>query len=413
MKRVVLISPDKIRDAMAGTGDRFLEMARHLSQNFEVMLLAPNEIRDGLGVNEIRSYMNRSFHELCRDADAVVIHGHISRRYFEEAPPIPTVVDLYDPFLVENMHYTTLLGRGVYERDSSILSEQLRRGDFFLCSTPRQRLFYLGMLMAAGRVNPELLQSDPSLNRLIAEVPPALAKNALENHKEKPPSIDNLKPGDRILFFGGIYDWYDPFVAIRALETIETDGLFDEPLKIVFCSNPNREITPQVQFDSVRNYCMEKEWLGNKAFFIDWLPYDQLISFLHQCDLAIIATPAGLEAELSFRTRLLEYLYVGLPVITTRGDWLTDKLEEAKAISVVEPGDHKSMATSIVDLLRQPEKREAQSGAGKTVADEFTWDRVIAPLAEFCESPTFDEAKPETLAAKPASWFDRLIRRKR
>jgi hypothetical protein len=85
----------------------------------------------------------------------------------------------------------------------------MSRGDFFLCSSQEQRFYYLGWLTALGRVNPLALESDPTLERLIAELPFGTPD---ELPPQPPPRDDILTEcGDAspLLYFGGVYDWYD------------------------------------------------------------------------------------------------------------------------------------------------------------------------------------------------------------
>ncbi len=51
------------------------------------------------------------------------------------------------------------------------MNRQLAAGDFFLCASDRQRLFYLGQLATLGRINPANYEQDPHLERLLAVVP--------------------------------------------------------------------------------------------------------------------------------------------------------------------------------------------------------------------------------------------------
>src|SRR5438128_4824248 len=94
------------------------------------------------------------------DADIAIVQGHIANDFFAHAQPIPTVVDLYDPFIIENLHYFASRGAEVYEHDHLTLMRSLQRGDFFLCASEAQRLFYLGALLAEGRLNPAAFESD-------------------------------------------------------------------------------------------------------------------------------------------------------------------------------------------------------------------------------------------------------------
>ena len=77
------------------------------------------------------------------------------------------VVDLYDPFHLEQLEQTRELTAPSARRASiaarrvDVLNEQLRRGDFFLCASERQRDFWLGQLAALGRVNPATYDATP------------------------------------------------------------------------------------------------------------------------------------------------------------------------------------------------------------------------------------------------------------
>lgn len=384
MGNIVLIAPEDISARMAGGGVRYLEMSRALSRAHQVTLLGRGG--DTLPVDgvTVKSYARQSFASLCEGADAVVLHGHISKRYFKEVRDKPTAVDLYDPFLIENLHYKPVLGEGVYHHDHDVLDEQLRLGDFFLCSTPQQRLFYLGMLFSLGRVAPDDFLNDRDLEDLIAVVPFGTSLSP-DSGPSSPwrESIEGLEPSDKVIFFGGIYDWYDPFTLIKAMERIDGQGA----LKAVFSFNPNRETTPQRNFEEVREYCDAKGWTGKRVFFVDWLAHDRVIDIYASCDLAVLTTSGGLEGELSFRTRLLDYLAAGLPAIVTEGGWLTDRLATLQAVRTVPTGDHEALARQILLLLDQAPEREEQIARGKRAVEAFRWEKAVAPLEKFLEHP--------------------------
>ena len=85
------------------------------------------------------------------------------------------VCDIYDPMHLE------LLEQGKDSTDEQraldlvgvtrVLNNQLRRGDFFLCASERQRHFWLGHLAALGRLTPALYDNDPTVRSLLAEAP--------------------------------------------------------------------------------------------------------------------------------------------------------------------------------------------------------------------------------------------------
>ncbi len=158
--------------------------------------------------------------ELTADCDAAIAQGQLANDLLLEAPRLPVAIDLYDPWLVENCAYTATLGLAPYRNDHATWVLQMARGDFFLCSSEEQRGFYLGFLAALGRVNPEILARDPDLVTLIAPVPFAVPA-------ELPPHRPLLPPraaGERRLLFGGLYDWYDPWTLLDALERLDLPG---------------------------------------------------------------------------------------------------------------------------------------------------------------------------------------------
>ena len=400
MSNVTLISPERIRRRMAGVGVRYLEMARSLSRNHVVTLLAPNEDLPSEPGIHLATYQAGRFQELTRKADVVVIHGHISNQLLREVDGIPTVVDLYDPFLVENMHYAPHMGEDVFLFDHATLLEQLRRGDFFLCSSPSQRLFYLGMLAALGRVNPESFLEDRNLDQLISLVPFGIPRREpVHREMQIRGIVEGIGPDDVLLFYGGIYDWHDPMIALQALEILEAQkgpekGQRGVGPKLLFVKNPNPDSTPQRQFDLARKFCRERGWEGSRVCFLEWIDYEKRDSVYLECDLAVASFAHSLEVDLSFRTRVLDWLWCGLPVVVTDGGWTGSLLREEKAGVVVEPGDPKALASAIRSLLRDPaRRRDLATNGQRLVRSRFQWDQLLEPLDRFCQHPKIAAGK--------------------
>jgi hypothetical protein len=72
--------------------------------------------------------------ELAENHDWVLLHGHLGNHYLSQRDDLPVVVDLYDPFLIENLHYRRELGLEPYRTDHATWRLQMSRGDLFLCS---------------------------------------------------------------------------------------------------------------------------------------------------------------------------------------------------------------------------------------------------------------------------------------
>src|SRR5258708_20770635 len=245
MTRALLVCPEPLGHRQpAGIGIRFIEMAKVLlADGHDVTLLS----RDAGTVAGCRvdAVTPENLERYSREAGVAIVQGHAANELFAHAVAIPTVVDLYDPFIVENLHYYPSRGAEVFAHDHPTLIQSLLRGDLFLCASEAQRLFYLGALLATGRVNPIAFESDPNLDALLriapfgvglgsAGVSPAFGSDFHDTAGETP-----ALPG---VLFGAIYDWYDPILAIEAV-AIARASLPD--ITLTFTTHPNPSLTPQ------------------------------------------------------------------------------------------------------------------------------------------------------------------------
>ena len=68
------------------------------------------------------------FLDSSRGVGAVVAQGQLANDVVLECTELPTVVDLYDPWLVENLHYFETLGLDPYRNDHATWMLQMSRG---------------------------------------------------------------------------------------------------------------------------------------------------------------------------------------------------------------------------------------------------------------------------------------------
>ena len=168
--RVTILCSDVLGRSLAGPAIRALETARVLSKSYEVEV-AFREIADDMSApcpaftatgGTIRRAIDRS--------DALVLQGPVTD-WFPEilASRVPIAVDLYDPMNLEALESPAADVLVPYT--VAVLSQQIRRGDFFLCASERQRDYWLGMLAALGRITPAAYRDDADVRSLIDVVP--------------------------------------------------------------------------------------------------------------------------------------------------------------------------------------------------------------------------------------------------
>jgi glycosyltransferase involved in cell wall biosynthesis len=397
--RIALLSSEPIRPRMAGIGIRYQELARRLPRyGLDVVLLSPASEAEMAPLVppevEVRTFARGRLAELVEGCDAAVAQGQLANDLLLEVPDLPTAIDLYDPWLVENLTYYETLGLAPYRNDHATWVLQMSRGDFFLCSSEEQKSFYLGFLAALGRVNPEKVASDPDLISLIAPVPFGVP-DELPAHR---PWLPAASSGERRLLFGGLYDWYDPWTLFTALEALEF------PWKLLFIRNPNPDSTPQRLFAAVEEHCRRRGWWGSRVEALDWVPAERRYDLLRDVDLMVAPHRPSLETRLSLRTRFLDTLCADCPAITSEGGTMARLLREHGAGWVVPAGDPTALARALAEALQEtPAAAERRRQGSAALLAGFQWDRALAPLVEFCRRPLRDATKDRFVQSSAAA----------
>jgi glycosyltransferase involved in cell wall biosynthesis len=411
-----MICPEPVRAVTAGVGTRFVALAGVLADGGHGVTLAiPNDPAEAAAVPDGIRVVHASSDSLGAQADGhdwVLLHGHLGNHYLAQRDDLPVVVDLYDPFLVENLHYHRELGFAPYRTDHATWRLQLGRGDLFLCSSPEQRYFYLGWLGALGRVNPLALEDDPSLERLITELPFGTSDGPPPARARAGDVLPGVADGAPVLYFGGIYDWYDPGVLLDALPAI----LEASPeAVVVFVDHPHPEGTPLDVAADAKRVAERRGWLGTTVRFEGWRPYQRRFELALAADVAVVTHRPGLETELSLRTRLVDLLWLGLPVVATEGGTMGRVLEKTGAGRTVPAGDPAALADAVTEYLGDPDARAEAGEAGRAWARERTWSRVAAQLLEFAAAPRRDPHRDRfvELGPPPSRAVEPLLRRLR
>lgn len=386
MGKVALICGEPIRATMAGIGLRYHAFATHLPRHgLEVALIHPGDPAEVPALPETgavsRLYKPGRFAELTADCDVAVIQGHLADEWLTGEPRVPTVIDLYDPWLVEHLHYVDTLGLAPYHRDHASWRLQMGAGDFFLCASAEQRQYYLGFLTALGRVHPLWPSEDPDYENLIAAVPFGIP-NDVPAHRPYLPATGNKR-----LLFGGLYDWYDPWTLVEALPLLKRDDW-----EVLFIENPNPATTPQKLMGEIRAWAEAQGWLGAKIQIMPWVPAARRYDLFRDVDVMVAPHRPSLETRLSMRTRFLDALAVDLPVVATEGGTISRLLREYGAGRVAPAGDPAALAHALDDLLT--DEAAAALGPGiKRLRQTMTWDAVLQPLIRFCREPRRDDTK--------------------
>jgi len=127
---------------------------------------------------------------------------------------------------------------------------------------------------------------------------------------------------------------------------------------------------------------------GREVVFNDtWVPYDRRGAYLAEADAGVSTHHVHVETTFSFRTRILDYLWAGLPMVVTEGDGFAE-LVVAEQWGLVVPGnDVEALADALVRVLADtPEVTEWRANVLRA-RERFAWAVVLKPLLDAVAHP--------------------------
>ncbi|WP_409409751.1 glycosyltransferase [Acidithiobacillus ferriphilus] len=208
--------------------------------------------------------------------------------------------------------------------DSAHWDGALVRGDYLLCASEQQKNYYIGLLYGLKHIDP--ISYAKSDNIIIAPF-------GIDDHpiviSGRKPITEIVKQGAfKLLWFGGVYPWFNIDDLIMSVGILRSRGLNVE-LIIVGAKNPfnNHPDFVTIAYNIIA--MAESEDYKYFTHIVDWVPYDQRFEWYKDADLIVTFNKIGIENGLSWRTRIADYLMCESIFVTNGGDPLSDKLIDA------------------------------------------------------------------------------------
>lgn len=407
-RRILVVTMDVLAPAMAGPAIRATAIATALAREHDVRLVTTARCEMRRPDFEVRGVSDADLEALVGWADVIVLQGWVMvGRPWLGAAPVAVVVDAYDPMHLEQLEQGREAGGARGRVDAvrgatATLNQQLRRADLVLCASDKQRDLWLGALAALGRVNPITYDDDPSLERLVTVVPFGVPD---EPFPTVPSAIKGvvagIGPDDQVILWGGgVYNWFDPLTLVRAVDRLRA-RVPTARLYFMGLVHPNPGVPSMRMASDLRALSDELGLTGLHVFFNDgWVPFDDRAGYLRDADVGVSTHLDHVETAFSFRTRILDYLWAGLPVVATRGDSFAPLIEQRGAGRTVEALDVGGLEAALADVLLDPVLAADARAASLGLAAEMTWAQNLGPLLDFCRSArrAADIACPTLLA---------------
>ena len=390
-RRVLVATKDRVGERMAGPAIRAWRLAEALSGVHDVELVSMTACERTDERFVARAVTERDLVELERWCDVVLFQGNVLHESAAlQATGKVVIADMYDPVHLEQLEQARDVRpderRRIVAATTAIVNRTLLRGDAFLCASEKQRDLWVGHLAALGRVNPVIYDADPSLRGLVHVVPFGVDDVAPTRHGR---AIKGVVPGigvdDVVLLWGGgVYNWFDPLTLIRAVGLL-ADSWPTVRLYFLGIAHPNPDV-PRMRMATDAVALSDELGLTDRVVFFNsgWVPYERRADYLLDADIGVSTHLDHVETAYSFRTRLLDCFWAGLPVVTTAGDALAEVVADAGAGLAVPPGDVRALCAALELLVSDPGVRERCAAASASLAEAYRWSRVLAPVVRLC-----------------------------
>jgi glycosyltransferase involved in cell wall biosynthesis len=259
----------------------------------------------------------------------------------------------------------------------------LMLADLVLCTNERQRDLALGAGLTAAA-----LRRGRGLHALaerIAVVPHGVDPEGPRSGRSPLRESGAIGERDRVaIWAGGMWSWLDPLTAVKAVERLRPNRP-DLRLALVGYEHPDpghRAAHEPVTAEAL-DYVRERGLDGVVVLTPGWLTREEYFDHLHDADVGLSLHRPTLEGRFAARTRVLDYLSAGLPVVCTAGDTMSDLVAKHGLGSAVDAFDVAGCAEAI-DRLTAGERGRIAAG---DVLEQFLWPNVSRPLVEFCVDP--------------------------
>ena len=413
MTELLIISDDVVGEKMAGPGIRAWEISRSLARELGVVLAVPDYspgdaggLAGGAPFEVIRYSVARPslLKEAAGRSRIILVQGYVlSKLPFLGRLNAHLVVDLYDPFVLENLFVHQGKGASrkdrelIHRHDLAVFNGLLAAGDHFLCASDRQRDLLMGALMSLNRINPAALDFSAAADDLVSVVPFGIREDEGDSRGERVirGKAGAIGEGDIVFLWGGVIsNWFDPLTLIGALARARRE---DPRLKLYFLStrHPN-PLTPGFEMARQAMDAARKLGLAGESivFNEEWVDYNGRAPYSREAAIGVSIHKTHLETRYSFRTRMLDYLKHGLPILCTEGDFFADLVSRESLGIAVGPENPGELKDAMLRLAADDQLREGMKLRIAKARTAFAWDTVTGPLIAHCRRVLSGRAAP-------------------
>lgn len=371
---------------MAGGAIRSWEFANILAKNHQVVLISPEKSEIQSQYFEMIALNDPQFKKSFKDAHILITQRlTFFHAYLAKLNGVKIIIDAYVPGPLEVLEHfkadpMTECQKKVCGEITNIIFN-FKMADGIICASEKQRMLWLGFLLAQKLIKSSEYNQDASLRNFLTIVPFGLSSVNPQKRGKGLKEKLGLKDGDKVILWGGgIWNWFDPLSLIKAMKIVNNSQC---DVKLVFMGvKPPDPTLPMTSMAlQSKQLARELNLINDCVFFNEeWVPYNERENFLLDADIGASIHFDHLETEFSFRTRILDYLWAELPILTTKGDSFADLVEKHRLGIVVSYNDVEAIAGAILQLVNDPNQLWEYKENIVKVKKQFYWTSVTSPL---------------------------------
>jgi len=247
----------------------------------------------------------------------------------------------------------------------------LKFGHGFLVANEKQKDFLIGQLTVLGHA--KKLDTVIVLPFGLPDRKPGKSQPVLRGSR--------IKETDFLLIWGGgIWDWFDPITLLHALAKIASQR---NDIKTYFpgLMPPNPDSRKMAAVD---HFLSEARRLGllDTTLFVNtgWTSYDARGNYLLEADAGISLHRDSIEARFAFRTRILDYLWAGLPIVASKGDSWAEQID-ANGLGITVPCENaEAVKHAILKMADDKVFRQQCKQRVLSLVPGYVWDNLVTRM---------------------------------
>lgn len=305
----------------------------------------------------------------------------------------PIWMDIYGDMLtiMQAAAYRARSNRGM-ETSIAFLGDVLRKGDVFSgCGLPQQHMM-VGELAMAGRLNYRTFAY-----QFVRTVPPGSppGNNVEVPRQQKRQLLTKHEIGEDdfvVLWCGGYNTWTDVETLFKAL----TWAMAENPSLHYVSVGANTYEAPDNVYTQLLDL-IDKSPFRHRFHMLGWRPWSEIPQYYRESDVGINIDALHYETIYGTRTRLVEMIADGLPVITSLGAELSYLLRDRGAALTFEVGDWQGMGEQLVKLSQDDALREQMAATAHEFATTvLSFGATTKAVREWVRHPQLAPDKLET-----------------